>query len=528
MENKIKVKIAQPLSQIRVGAILSYILIVLNIVSGVIYVPWMINIIGDSNFGLYTLAISVVSFFVLDFGISQSISKFISRYRSEGKEDQVNKFLGITYKLYLIIDIVIFFILVIIWLYSESIFVKLNADELAKLKNIFLIAGVTSVIAFPFLTLNSILTSYERFIFLKACALINKALIILLTILFLVLGYGLYTLILVNSAVNILIIFIKLIYINKRIGIKVDYKIKNKLLVKQIFSFSIWITIINIAQRLTLNIAPSILAIFSNTIEPSSTEITYFSLGLTIEGFVWSFAYALNGLFLPKVTNLIVKQKDNSKLLSLMIRVGRLQFLIIGLIIMGFSLMGKEFILLWMGEGYIKSYYVGILLIIPQIIFLTQEIARTALIVVDEVKYRAFVYIGGTILSLVLSIVLSPKYGAIGTAFAIFISHIFTDTIAMNIIYKKILKIDMKQFYKKSYFELLLPFLICSPIIIFMQNYFPTNNILVFLGKVIFIGVIYFILLWISALNKNEKNEFIHIIKTLFKKATKILKINKG
>lgn len=49
--------------QIKYGAILSYVSIVLNVVAGLIYTPWMVKIIGKSDYGLYTLAYSLISLF---------------------------------------------------------------------------------------------------------------------------------------------------------------------------------------------------------------------------------------------------------------------------------------------------------------------------------------------------------------------------------------------------------------------------------------------------------------------------------
>ena len=53
--------------QIKIGAILSYVAIFINILSALIYTPWMLSHIGDSDYGLFTLAHSVITLFLLDF-----------------------------------------------------------------------------------------------------------------------------------------------------------------------------------------------------------------------------------------------------------------------------------------------------------------------------------------------------------------------------------------------------------------------------------------------------------------------------
>ena len=100
--------------QLKIGAVISYISIALNILAGFIYTPWMINMIGKGDYGLYTLANSLITLFLVDFGLGSAVSRYIAKYRAEGRQDKINNFLGLVYKLYLIIDAVIFIALIIL------------------------------------------------------------------------------------------------------------------------------------------------------------------------------------------------------------------------------------------------------------------------------------------------------------------------------------------------------------------------------------------------------------------------------
>ena len=126
--------------QIKLGAVISYFSIAFNIVAGLIYTPWMISQIGQSNYGLYTLANSLITLFLLDFGLASAVSRYISKYRAEGNEDKVNSFLGAIYKLYIAIDLIIFSILFILFFFLDSIYVGLSPEELEKLKIVYLIS----------------------------------------------------------------------------------------------------------------------------------------------------------------------------------------------------------------------------------------------------------------------------------------------------------------------------------------------------------------------------------------------------
>ena len=53
------------ISEIKIGALISYLTIVVNIVLGLVYTPWTLKVIGSSDYGLYTLTSSLISIFLL-------------------------------------------------------------------------------------------------------------------------------------------------------------------------------------------------------------------------------------------------------------------------------------------------------------------------------------------------------------------------------------------------------------------------------------------------------------------------------
>ena len=141
------------INQVRAGAIVSYITIFFNILSGFIYTPWLIRQLGQSNYALYTLETSIMTYFVLDFGMGAAITRFIARYRANGEEHKVKQLLGVTTKLYLILDGVILVALFVFYFLIDNIYVNLTVDEIAKLKVVFCIAGTMSLLSFHLLPL---------------------------------------------------------------------------------------------------------------------------------------------------------------------------------------------------------------------------------------------------------------------------------------------------------------------------------------------------------------------------------------
>ena len=104
-------------SNIAKGALISYISIFINIIISFVYTPWMIHKIGTSDYGLYSLIIAFVSYFLLDFGLNTSITRFIAKYRAQGDDQKVADLMGLTTKVYLIIDTIIFIALLTMYFY---------------------------------------------------------------------------------------------------------------------------------------------------------------------------------------------------------------------------------------------------------------------------------------------------------------------------------------------------------------------------------------------------------------------------
>ena len=433
--------------QIKIGAILSYLSIGINIIAGLIYTPWMVDTIGKSDYGLYTLSNSLVTLFLVDFGLSSAVSRYVAKYRAEERQDKVDNFLGAVYKLYLIIDAVIFVALVIIYFCIDSIYVKLTPAELEKFKVVYLISASFAVINFPFVTFNGILNSYEKFIFLKLADVIYRILLVALTVITLLFGGGLYGLVAVHAIVGLIVIAYKWIVNKKQITLKINWKYSDFSLYKDIFGFSIWVTISSLAQRLVFNITPSILGAVA-----SSVAIAVFGIVTTIEGYTYTITTAINGMFMPKISRIYERGGEKDELMPLMLSVGKFQYAINGLIAVGFAVVGKEFINLWMGSTYLDAYYGILLVIIPGLFFNSMQIANTTMIVRKKVNLQAWVNLGMGVVNVLLSIILSSYYGVIGACISISIAYMLR-AVALLIIYKRVLEIDMASFVINCYSE---------------------------------------------------------------------------
>lgn len=435
-------------SQIKKGAILSYIAIFLNIAISFFYTPWMIRQIGVSDYGLYSLVMSFISYFILDLGLTQTVQRFIAKYRAEGDLESVQNLIGLTTKIFLIIDIIIFLILAVCYFFLGQIFTGLTPEEVEKLKVLYCIAGTFSVLSFMFKPLGGTIMAFELFTATKWIGMLNKVGAVILVCIALLFGADVYALVFINGAMALLASILKYVVFRRKTGLHINWSYYDRGKVKEVFSFSMWAFGNGVAQRMRLTLVPTVLGIMSN-----SAEISIFALGMTLEAMVFTLSAAINGLFLPRVSLLTVN-KDIKAIETLMIKVGRLQFYLMALIFTGFVIFGRQFLNLWVEPQFEKTYYVVICLIFTHLVTLTQRIADDYIYVENRIKDSSIRMLTCSFIGLVISALLAPRFGAVGCGIGTGTGLILY-AVSINVFYSKGMNLNMKEFFKGCHLRIL-------------------------------------------------------------------------
>lgn len=115
--------------------------------------------------------------------------------------------------------------------------------------------------------------------------LVQRVGTVLLITITLLLGGDIVGLVLINGLVAMVVSLMKLGFLFRTEPIKINIRLFEKSVAKDLFNFSFWVFFINIAQRLRLNIIPTILGVFCGT-----KEIAIFSVAMNLEGFIYIFS----------------------------------------------------------------------------------------------------------------------------------------------------------------------------------------------------------------------------------------------
>lgn len=93
-------------NQLKIGVMLSYVSIIAQNIISIVYTPVMLRLLGQSEYGLYQLVYSVVSYLgLLSFGFGSAYVRFYSRYKVKDDQDGIAKLNGMFMIVFTIIAI---------------------------------------------------------------------------------------------------------------------------------------------------------------------------------------------------------------------------------------------------------------------------------------------------------------------------------------------------------------------------------------------------------------------------------------
>jgi polysaccharide biosynthesis protein len=428
-------------SAIKTGVALSYFVIIFNIVAGLLYTPWMITKIGKADYGLYILVTSFLAYFTVDYGLWQAINKLVAEYHTKGDHEREHRVVNVAASLYLLIDLCIAMVLVVVFFCVDGIYTNLTDSELALFKTLFIIASGFALLAFPFIFLHGVFMGREFFVPIKIFDLLQRVGVIVITVVLLFFNCGVISLVLAFGLVPLATRLAQYGYLWRK-GFRIHPVHIDRPIARSILGLSMWLFVIVLAELFVTNISPSILAKYADT-----TQIAIFAIGLALYNYVYAFAGAINGFFLPRVYKLRNEGKD-AAILSTSTMVSGIQMFIVGLFVMGIVTVGREFITLWVGQSFETSYSVSIWVLVPVMITFCQPIETTELFATNKLYCQASMMLCTAISAVALSIFLCPRYGAVGTAIGIGVSKFLFMGIGLNIFFMRVLHRDRRPFLR--------------------------------------------------------------------------------
>ena len=501
------------INQLKVGAVISYINLLVGNIIPFIYTPIMLRLLGQAEYGLYGIAQSIMGYIaLLNFGIGGTIVRYLSKYRAEGNKEQEARVAGLFIKIYSVVCVLIliagFVFVANIEVYSRS----LSLQEVDTLRTLVILMTLNTALFLPFSVFSSVVISYERYIFSKLVAVLSTTAAPIFNILLLYFGYGSVGLVIVSTVLNIITYGLYTYYSLCRIKLRPSFKKNEPGLLIEILKFSFFVFLASIVDTLYWTTDKLIIGWAMGT-----AAVAVYNIGATFNTYVTGLSSAISGLLIPRLTQMVVKDASKEEFTNIFIKVGRLQFIIVSFIISAFVAFGRQFIALWAGPEYEYSYYIALLTMIPVTIPLIQNTGINILYALNKHQFRSIIYACIAVVNVVLTFWWVEKYGIIGAAMATCLAYIIGNIVIINWYYYKKIGINIPLFWKNII--KMCPVMIVMGIIAwFALDALIINNWLIFFATAVIYTVIYFVLSYYFMMNQYERNIIIVPLKKVLRK----------
>lgn len=490
------------INQLKAGAALSYISMGLGYIISIVYTPIMLRLLGQSEYGLYNLVASVVSYLgLLSFGFGSAYMRYYSRYKVEDDEKNIAKLNGMFLIIFSTIGVIAVLAGSILVFNTELIFgEKLTRSELSTAKVLMAIMVFNIALSFPASVFNSHITANEEYIFQKILQMVKIVVNPFIMLPVLLMGYKSIGMVVVTTLLNIIVEISNMVFCFKRLKIKFSFHKFDFSLMKEMAVFSSYIFLNMIIDQINWNVDKFILGRFRGTV-----AVAIYGLAAQLNSYYLSLSTAISSVFIPRVNRMVATNNDNQELTDLFTRVGRIQFIILALICSGFIFFGQPFISMWAGRNYSEAYPIVLLLIIPVTIPLIQNLGIEIQKAKNMHQFRSWVYFFIAIANIFISIPLAKAYGGVGAAIGTALSLFIGNGLIMNWYYHNKVGIDMKYFWSRivKFIPSLLPSIVIG---ILMVLFVDLYSILSFLMCGTIYVIIFCISMWFLGLNQYEKD----------------------
>lgn len=509
-------------NQLKAGVILSYTQMVLSNLISIIFTPIIIRILGQDEYGIMSLASAIIGYLsLLKLGLGSSYNYFYHKRKKEATEDGVAKLNGMYITIFSVIALVVFIVGMVLVFNAKSVLGnEITESELDIAKKLMFISVLSMVFTLPTSAFSSYIFVHERFVFSKVVNIIFTILgnVVRLTLLFM--GFRSVAITISAFILTIINTLVTIIYSVKVLKFKFKFSGFQLNMLKSMFTFSFFIFLNQIVDQINWSIDKYIIARFYG-----AASVAVYSIGASLNNYYVTISTTISGVFSPRINKMVSTETDDKILTDLMIKVGRIQFLILSLIFSGLVFFGEYFIVgYYAGTGYEKAYEVALILCAPVTIPLIQNVGIEIQRAKNKHKFRSIMYVIMAFINLGISIPLCKYFGIIGCAIGTAIGIILANGIIMNIYYHKKLGLNMIKFWK-NILKILPSEIIPVLFGIFILKVVKVDTLIEFLAFGVLYILIFSVSVWFLGMNDSERNLIkepaSRVFKRLFRKDVK-------
>jgi O-antigen/teichoic acid export membrane protein len=434
-------------------------------------------------------------------GFGVTIVRYIAHYNTEGKVKKQQQLILLALVCNVISCLMIIIAGIVMKLYINDFFgiSKAYEDEAIAI----LIALLTqAAFVFLFAIFRGIIQGHSRYKVYKFGLSISLILKFVVAVVLIFSGASIVVVTWIEVAIHFVLLIYFMFYCLRKLKFKIKFKIKMpKEFIKEIIKYSLTVNLGVIVNILYWKTDPILLGRLMD-----ANTITHYNISSSIVVAYLGIASSFSGVFLPKITNLVASGKSNNTINEYYMKASRYLYIIVGFVLCAFITLGKQFIYHWVGSEYNDSFIFSLIIMISLLIPLSQSIGIHILYAKHKHTVYSVIYLVIALINIIISIILIKKTGALGAAIGTAVGQILGPVIAMNIYYKKVINLNIREFFKKVMARTSISLILSGVLILLINKFIQSTSMFVFIVKTLLLVLSYVMLIYMIVLKDNEKN----------------------
>ena len=381
--------------------------------AGLVLTPFMIHRLGDAQYGLWNLMLSIFTWFnLLDLGLSAAVARHVAKCEALDDRERLSQIVSTLFFAYLVIGgLVLAPVFVLAPGPSRLFRIPASYESLAAI--VFVISGLNFAVGFPAGVLSAALVGYQRLDLNNLVQVVTILINTVLVVIFLSLGFDLTAVALITLAITSLTLVLRLYFLTRADrSFRLNPRFFRRAIIARLVAYGVFVFLIYVGAGLQFEMSSMVIGHFM-----SVSQITPFAVARRLGYLVLNISLPLSGVLFPAFSELgATMDFDRARRLLLEgTRVSVAVGLPLALVLM---IMAEPIISLWVGSQYRTSAPIAVVLIATVFITLVYNTSSNLLLGMGRHRVLAAITLLDGLLNLILSVVLIQIIGLIGVALA--------------------------------------------------------------------------------------------------------------
>lgn len=489
--------------QRRIGGVLAYVQIALNIAIALAYTPFMVRTLGQSDYGLFAIAGAMVSYLViLDMGLADSVVRRLVGLHGKDDRQGEQAFLGSMLSLYGVLAGLVLLAACVLALCVPLLFGNsMEPHALRTLQLMLLPLAISTAAVVACNPVNATLVAHERFVFLRLLEMATVVLVTLASVAALLLGGGVLAVVVVSSCGAICAVMAKWLMVRRRLGLSLAPKRVERAQVADMSTYAAPIFVSMLVEQIFWKLDNILIGA-----RLGAAAVAVYAIGVMFNKYFMAFATAISRVMMPDLVRRIDAGSDTAALTRRLVEVSRWQAIMLMLVLSGLLLFGQHFIDTWMGPGYGVSYWVLVCTLGPYAFELIGNVRNVVLQVKGLYWWRAGIFLVAALLNIPATLLAMRYWGIVGAAICTG-AGILAAYLGVAWVLSRKAGIPIFAYWRGVWAGIAPALLLALGIGAILRVTLPESGWLALAGKVILYSVAYLGLMWGMGLAMDERSQ---------------------